>query len=74
MQTAGGLSGLVRSFELALRVEGLQPSTNCHYVRDVTGFASSVGECRPRRIKVVDIRQYVLSYQVGHAPKTVRET
>ena len=27
MDTAGGLSGLVRSFELALVVEGLRPST-----------------------------------------------
>lgn len=73
MQRAGGLSGLIRSFELALRVEGLRPSTIRHYVKDVEGFAASVGERSPRRIKIEDIRQYVLDYQDGHAPKTVRE-
>jgi integrase/recombinase XerC len=73
MDTAGGLSGLVRSFELALRVEGLRPSTIRHYVKDVEGFAASVKGRSARRIKVEDIRQYVLDYQGDHAPKTVRE-
>ena len=39
MDTAGGLSGLVRGFRLALTVEGLRSSTISHYVRDAERLA-----------------------------------
>ncbi len=73
MDTAGGLSGLVRSFQLALIVEGLRPSTVRHYVSDARRFVAHSNNQSPRKVTAGDIREFILEYQETHAPKTMRE-
>lgn len=73
MDTAGGLSGTVRGFRLALTVQGLRPSTIHHYVRDVQRLARHFDGRAAISITSTDIRSYVLELQTHHAPKTVRE-
>ena len=73
MDTAGGLSGLVRSFELALIVEGLRPSTVRHYCSDARAFSSRTNNQSPRKVTAGHVREFILEYQQTHAPKTVRE-
>jgi len=73
MNTAGGLSGLVRSFQLALVVEGLRPSTVRHYVSDTRRFVNRTNNQSPRKVTAGHVREFILEYQKTHAPKTVRE-
>ena len=73
MHTAVGFPVLIRSFRLALIVEGLQPHTISNYVRDVERFAESFPGRNPKSISASDIRSYIAAFQEGHAPKTVYE-
>jgi site-specific recombinase XerD len=73
METAGGFSGLLRGFRLALSVEGLRTSTVEHYVRDAQRFAAHVDHRSPRSITTADLRAYLVGFQADHAPKTIRE-
>lgn len=73
MHTAGGLSGTVRGFRLALTVQGLRPSSVNHYARDVERFARHFAGRSPASITPADVRGYVIELQTRHAAKTVRE-
>jgi len=73
MERAGGLSGLIRGFKLALTVEGLRPSTISHHVRDVQRFADHFQARSAGSLTSTDVREYIVAFQADHSPKTVRE-
>jgi len=73
MVSAHGFAALVRGWRLALTVRGLRPSTVEYYVRDLERFTSTLNGRNPKSITAADIREYLLAYQDGRAPKTVRE-
>jgi len=73
MHTAGGFAALLRGFRLALTVEGLRPCTIAHYVRDVQRFTAHLGDRSPRLVTTADVRAFLVHFQDGHSPKTVRE-
>jgi len=71
--TAVGSSVLVRSFNLALSVEGLKPHTVDCYVRDVERLAAFHEALDLRTATSFDLREYFLSLSDSVSPKTVYE-
>lgn len=67
------LGSLVKSFELALVVEGLRPATVYNHRLFVRRFAETCKDCAPGQITHQHIREYVASIQDQYSAKTIRE-
>ncbi len=73
MHTAVGFPVLIRSFRLALTVEGLRPHTIDNYIRDVERFTTHFQGRKPNSISASDVRDYIAALHPDRAPKTVHE-
>jgi site-specific recombinase XerD len=73
MFTAVGYSVLIRSFRLALRVDGLRPHTIDNYVREAERFAAYHGDHFPHSATPADIRAFTITLGDGRSAKTVYE-
>ena len=73
MHTAVGFPVLIRSFRLALTVEGLRPHTIDNYIRDVERFTTHFQGRKPNSISASDVRDYIAALHPDRAPKTVHD-